>query len=97
MMDNCAEKARGPSGEPGNTESMLETLYELWINRDPVYDEEVRELYRQLEECMAGLTEVEIDRIGDIIADLCLAYSKGAFLDGAKMGGALIHEILFEK
>ena len=81
----------------GNFESILESLYELWIDQDPVCDESVRELYRQMGKVMSQLSLEESDRLNNIIADLCVAYSRGAFLDGAKLAGALIRELLLEK
>ena len=81
----------------GNKQSVLESLYELWIDRDPVYDESVRELYRQIGERTAQTSLTENDQLSNIVADLCIAYSRGAFLDGARMAGTLMLEILTEK
>lgn len=74
--------------------SILEDLYNQWIDNDPVCDDEVRGIYRELEACVSGLTVAESDRISNLIADLCVAYSRGAFLDGIRTGGRLILEIL---
>ena len=75
--------------------TVLDSLFELWINNDPVYGERVRELYGELGEWMENMSMEESERLNGIIVDLCVAYARGAFLDGARLGGALVHEILF--
>ena len=75
----------------------MENLIELWINRDPAYDETVRQLYGKLGEWVNKMSTEEADRMTGIIADLCIAYSRKGFLDGARLGGLLIREILLEK
>ncbi len=79
-----------------DAESVLESLYELWINQDPAYDETVRRLYGELGEWMDHMSREENDRLTGVIVDLCVAYSRKGFLDGARMGGRLIQEILHE-
>lgn len=79
------------------TESILESLYELWINQDPAYDEHVRQLYGQLGEWVDKMSTREADRMTGIIVDLCIAYSRKGFLDGARLGGLLVQELLLGK
>ena len=76
---------------------VLESLYELWINEDPAYDENVRQLFGRLGEWADRMGREESDRLTGVIVDLCVAYSRKGFLDGARMGGRLIHEIMLEK
>ena len=75
----------------------MENLIELWINRDPAYDETVRQLQDRLAGCMEGMSLAETDRLSDVVTDLCIAYSRKGFPDGARLGGLLIREILLEK
>ena len=80
-----------------NCQSILESLYELWLDRDPAWDENVRQLYEKLGEWVEPMTVEEADRLVGLIAELCTAYSRKGFLDGAKMSGLLLREILLEK
>lgn len=78
--------------------SVLESLYELWINQDPVHnDENVRQLFGELREWTECMSFEESDRLTCIVVELCIAYSRGAFLNGARMAGTLMLEILTEK
>ena len=74
--------------------SVLERLYELWINQDPVYDAQVQQLYEKLGEWMENMEVSEADRMTGVIVQLCTAYSRKGFLDGAKLAGHLMREIL---
>ena len=76
---------------------VLESLYELWINQDPACDENVRELYGKLGEWIDKMSAQEADRMTGIVVELCIAYSKKGFLDGARVGGLLVQEILMGK
>lgn len=79
----------------GNEEnSILESLFELWIDQNPAYDEKVRQLYEELGEWMNHMSLEDSERLTGIIAELCVAYSHTAFLDGAKIAGQLMQEIL---
>ena len=80
-----------------HVDSVLESLYELWINEDPAYDENVRQLFGKLGEWADRMGREESDRLTGAIVDLCVAYSRKGFLDGARMAGRLIHEIMLEK
>ena len=81
----------------GNEEnSILESLYELWIDQDPACDESVQQLYEELGEWTEHMSLNESDRLTGIVVDLCIAYSRKGFLDGAKTAGALILQILLE-
>lgn len=75
---------------------ILESLYELWINQDPAYDEQVRQLYGKLGEWVNKMNTQEADRMTGISVDLCIAYSRKGGLDGARLGGLLIRELLLE-
>ena len=77
--------------------SILEYLYELWINQDPACDEHVRQLYGMLELWMGGMSTAEAEELNHVIVDLCVAYARKGFLDGARLGGQLIQEILLSK
>ena len=82
------------SGE--ETESVLETLFELWIDQDPAYDENVQQMYEKLGEWTERMSIAESDRLTGIVVDLCIAYARKGYLDGAKTAGLLIREILSE-
>ena len=76
---------------PG-ADSILNVLYERWIEDDPVYGA-VRDQYRELADCIAHLELSRIDRIDDLVAALCTAYSRAGFLAGARVGVKLIREL----
>ena len=80
-----------------NNLPILESLYELWINQDPACDENVRELYGKLGKWIDKMSDQEADRMTGIVVELCIAYSKKGFLDGARVGGLLVQEILMGK
>lgn len=80
-----------------NHQSVLESLYELWIDQDPAYDERVRQLYGELGVWVEKMDISEADRLTGIITGLCVAYSRKGFMDGARMAGILIREILLGK
>ena len=75
---------------------VLDTLFECWIEDDPVYGA-VRDQYRELADCIAHLELSRIDRIDDLVAALCTAYSRAGFLAGARMGVKLILELSQEE
>lgn len=80
--------------EKGGERSVLESLYELWIDEDPAYDENIRQLFGKLGEWADRMGREESDRVTGIVVDLCMAYSRKGFLDGAKLGGRLVQELL---
>lgn len=89
MSDNKETRGHIP-------QSVLETLYELWIENDPACNDEVRRCYKEIGEHTAELSAVQRERIGNMIADLCVIYSHRAYLDGLRTGGSLILELLSE-
>jgi len=93
MLDRTLDELNNGTGEF----SVLESLYELWIDQDPACDENVRQLYGKLGEWVNKMSVAEADRMTGIIVDLCIAYSRKGFLDGARLGGLLIQEILLGK
>ena len=96
-MNHNSVEQKGQSCICNGTESVLESLYELWISQDPAYDDHVRGLQDRLDEWMGKMSMAEADRLNNVIVDLCIAYSRKGFLDGARMGGLLIREILLGK
>lgn len=66
---------------------ILESLYERWINQDPAYDEQVRQLYGKLGEWVNKMNTQEADRMTGISVDLCIAYSRRGGVGRGKAGG----------
>ena len=93
-MEVLLERMINELGNGKKENSILESLYELWINQDPAYDENVQVLYEKLRQWIDKMSIQEADRMTGIVADLCVAYSRKGFLDGARMGGLLVQEIL---
>ena len=81
----------------GNNQSVLESLYELWINQDTACDDNVRELFEKLREWTDHMCFEERDRLTSVVVDLCAVYARKGFLDGARMSRHLLREILLEK
>ena len=78
--------------------SVLESLYELCINQDPVHnDKNVRQLFVELRERTACMSLEERDWLTGMVAELCVAYSCAAFHGGTRLAGTLLLEILEEK
>ena len=84
-------------GNQADGSLILESLFDLWINQDPAYDEHIQQLYEKLEDWTKHMCLAERDRLTGMVADFCIAYSRKGFLDGVRMGGLLIQEILLEK
>jgi len=80
-----------------NSQPVLESLFELWIDKDPAYDGGVRQLFGQLGEWLDQMRMEESDRITGIVVELCIAYARKGFLDGARMAGHLIREMMLEE
>ena len=93
MLDRTSDGLKNGTGEF----SVLESLYELWIDQDPAYDEHVRQLYGKLGEWVEQMSTKEADRFTGVIVDLCIAYARRGFLDGTRLGGLLIYEVLLGK
>ena len=94
-MSRCEKIERNIRGNDGEKSSMLNTLYQKWIEDDPVYNEDVRNINEKIEACIGHLEITQIDQIDDLVADLCVAYSRAGYLAGARAGARLILE-LFE-
>ena len=92
-MSRNKEMERYLHGNDREDNAVLNTLYEHWIEDDPICDERIRSNYRKLGACIAKLELNQIDQIDDLVTDLCMAYSRGAFLAGLRTGVRLAAEL----
>lgn len=91
--DKCIAKGQD---NLANGSFVLESLFELWINQDPAYDEHIQQLFKKLEAWTEHLCLAEKDQLSGMVTDFCIAYSRKAFLDGVRLGGLLLQEILLK-
>ena len=86
-------KATPLTFDDGDTDSVLELLYNAYVNTQGSDPEEIKEKFATIEEC---LSEVSLDMNNYIFAavcDLCMAFEKKGFMDGIALGSHLILEL----
>ena len=86
-------KATPLTFDVGDAESVLELLYNAYVNTQGSDPEEIKEKFATIEEC---LSEVSLDMNNYIFAavcDLCIAFVKKGFMDGIRLGSHLILEL----
>lgn len=79
--------------DDGDADSVLELLYNAYVNTQGSDPEEIKAKFATIEEC---LSEVSLDMNNDIFAavcDLCMAFEKKGFMDGITLGSHLILEL----
>ena len=79
--------------DDGDADSVLELLYNAYVNTQGYDPDEVKAKFDNIEEC---LSEVSLDMNNYIFAavcDLCMAFEKKGFMDGIKLGSHLILEL----
>ena len=86
-------KATPLTFDDGDAESVLELLYNAYVNTQGSDPEEIKAKFATIEEC---LCEVSLDMNNYVFAavcDLCMAFEKKGFMDGIKLGSHLILEL----
>ena len=83
--------AQGGREEGG---SILDFLFYCYLSSDPGDDGHIRQCDEALSPVFAELSLESSDRLYDLIADLCAAYQRAAFLDGIQTGFCLATELI---
>ena len=76
-----------------DADSVLELLYNAYVNTQGSDPEEIKAKFATIEEC---LSEVSLDMNNYVFAavcDLCMAFEKKGFMDGIRLGSHLILEL----
>lgn len=83
------------SHEPdlGDTESILELLYECHNENHPYDNEQIKADFNALYQAMNGMTLREMDRVIYPVCTLCRDHEKAGFIEGVKIGIRLSKEI----
>ena len=80
------------SGDRG-CETVLEQLYQAYIQSHEGDPEEIREGFRELEEFLYSLPLEDNDAVFTLCCNLCSIYQRMAFMDGLQYGAHLIREL----
>ena len=86
-------KATPLTFDDGDADSVLELLYNAYVNTQGSDPEEIKAKFATIEEC---LCEVSLDMNNYVFAavcDLCMAFEKKGFMDGITLGSHLILEL----
>lgn len=76
----------------GDTKSILDVLFWLYMEYNPADSETIKSLYAQLRKC-ADLPLRDYDQEFYIVSDLCVEHGKEAFREGLGLGIQLMQEV----
>ena len=77
----------------GNGNSVLTMLYEAYSDCNQMENEQIKAAFEDLYRQMNGMELHEMDRILDPVCSLCRSHERAGFIEGAKVGVILIHEL----
>ena len=77
----------------GNGDSVLAMLYEAYSDCNQMEDAQIKSAFEELYRQMNGIELHEMDRILDPVCSLCRGHERAGFVEGAKVGVILIHEL----
>jgi hypothetical protein len=80
------------SGDSGG-ETVLDQLYQAYVQSHESDPEEISEGFRKLEEFICSLPLDDNDAVFALCCNLCFAYERKAFLDGLQCGAHLMKEL----
>lgn len=80
------------SGESG-CGSVLDQLYQAYIQTHEGDPEEIREGFQELEEFLCSLPLEDNDAVFTLCCNLCSIYQRMAFMDGLQYGARLMQEL----
>ena len=80
------------AGDSG-CETVLEQLYQAYIQSHEGDPEEIKEGFQELEEFLCSLPLEDNNAVFNLCCRLCSAYERKAFLDGLQYGAHLIKEL----
>lgn len=74
-------------------DSVLELLWQCYAECNPVDDGRIRAAEFAMRPVFQALPLEDSDDLSNLIADLCLAYQRAAFLEGVQVGACLKVEL----
>lgn len=82
-----------PNYGDGDVHSLLEMLYQVYVEYNPFDTPRIRECFSQLDHLLSPLTLADTDRVFALVCHLCSEHEKLAFLEGIRVGAALSEEL----
>ena len=81
--------------DPGDSdyETVLDQLYQAYIQSHEGDPEEIREGFQELEEFLCSLPLENNDAVFTLCCNLCSIYQRMAFMDGLQYGARLLREL----
>ena len=80
------------AGDSG-CETVLDQLYQAYIQSHEGDPEEIKEGFQKLEEFLGSLPLEDNDAVFTLCCNLCSIYQQMAFMDGLQYGARLIQEL----
>ena len=77
----------------GDSDSILDMLYECYNERCPSDNEQIKADFDNLYQAMNGMTLQDMDRIIYPLCTLCREHEKGGFIEGIQVGIRIDHEL----
>ena len=77
----------------GDGESVLTMLYECHNENNPYDNEQIKEDFNELYQQMNGMELREMDKIIYPVCKLCRDHERAGFIEGARLGVRLLHDI----
>lgn len=78
---------------PEKTQSVLELLYEAYMDKHNTTTEQIREDFRELNMAVQDIPLKDCDKIIDPVCALCWSHEKNGFINGVKIGMQLYREL----
>ena len=91
-LNACIQSHPFDAGDSG-CESVLDQLYQAYIQSHEGDPEEISEDFRELEEFLCALPLEDNDAVFILCCNLCSIYQRIAFMDGLQCGAHLIREL----
>ena len=73
--------------------SLLDILYAAYMEGRSSVKSEAKAYFDQLDSIIGDLPLEENDRLNNLICDLCIFHERFAFIEGVRVGGALVREM----
>ena len=86
-------KATPLTFDDGDADSVLELLYNAYVNTQGADPEEIKAKFATVEDCLTGISFEMNNLIFATICELCIAFEKKGFMDGIWLGSHLIMEL----
>ena len=79
--------------EDCDADSVLELLYNAYVNAQGADSDEIKAKFATVEDCLTGISLKMNNLIFATVCDLCLAFEKKGFMDGIRLGSHLMLEL----